>query len=66
MSRRELKDKVFNVLSGYCKTIDEIQCDIGKKHTKKEIAACLDVLVKDGKVIRYKVHFYSVKQNTTI
>jgi hypothetical protein len=62
MSGRELKGKVFRALSGYCKTIDEIQIDIGKKYTQKEIAACLDALVKDSQVIRYKVHFYSIKK----
>lgn len=64
MSRRELKDKIVRVLTDYCKTLDEIQLDIGKKYTKKEISACMDILVNEETVIRYKMRFYSINKKT--
>ena len=50
--RRELKIKIFKALKTGPKTIAEIQSEIGK-YSKKEISACIDVLIKDGWVERY-------------
>ena len=51
--KKDLKDKIYRSLKTGGKTIDEIQIDIGKKYSKKDISACMDILLKDGWIERY-------------
>lgn len=52
VSRRELRDKIHRSLQQGEKTVTEIQCDVGKKYSKKEIAATLTTLSKAGQVVK--------------
>lgn len=52
MNKYELKRKLFRSLKTGPKSLDELQNDIGK-FTKKEISACLDILILNKWVERY-------------
>lgn len=52
MNKKELKNKIYRSLKTGEKTIEEIQLEIGTSVSKKDIAACLDQIIKDGWVER--------------
>lgn len=52
MNKYDMKRKLFRSLKTGPKTLDELQVDIGKV-TKKEISACLDILISNKWVERY-------------
>jgi len=52
MSRRELRDKIYRSLQQGEKTVTDIQCDVGRKYSKKEIAAALTTLSRSGQVVK--------------
>ena len=57
MNKQDLKKRIYLSLKTGPKTLDELQLDIGKRITKKEIAACMDILLKDGWIERYARHY---------